>query len=233
MRGPILAISAAMLVCSTQGVSAQAVNKNGSSKPQVADFVFQAKDYSKLKTMPGFSEELLTMHFKLYEGYVKNTNLLHQKLHDLAIEGKDKTPEYAALKRIYGWEYDGMRLHEYYFDNLGGTGGEPNPDSPFYQALVKNFGSYEAWKTDFIATGLMRGIGWAVLYEDPRTGQLTNAWINEHDLGHLVGNTPILIMDVFEHAYMPKFGLDRAAYIEAFFRNIDWPLVSQRFVKGR
>lgn len=212
------------------------VSQLGAAEPktstdQVAANTFQAKDYSKLKSMPGFSEELLTMHFKLYEGYVKNANLLKKLLKELANEGNDKSPEYAGLKRMYGWEYDGMRLHEDYFDNLGGAGGQPEVASPLYQAMVKGFGSYEAWKKDFIATGLMRGIGWAILYFDAQNGQLTNAWINEHDLGHLAGNRPLLVMDVFEHAYIPKFGLDRAAYIDVFFRNVNWPLVAERFAK--
>jgi Fe-Mn family superoxide dismutase len=76
----------------------------------------------------------------------------------------------------------------------------------------------------------MRGIGWAVLYRDPQTGRLINMWINEHDVAHLAGGSPILIMDVFEHAYMPQYGLDRAKYIEAFFENIDWDIAAQRFM---
>lgn len=189
--------------------------------------VFQAKDYSHLKKMPGFTEDLIALHLKLYEGYVKNANLLRQKLQELVAQGKDKTPEYAGLKRMYGWEYDGMRLHELYFGNLGGSGKFPT-ENGLKQILERDFGSVEAWKQDFIATGLMRGIGWAVLTLDEQTGRLTNIWVNEHDLGHLVGNQPILIMDVFEHAYLPKFGLDRAAYIDAFFQNIDWNVVSKR-----
>lgn len=197
--------------------------------PVASPDVFSARDYSKLKSMRGFSEDLVAMHLKLYEGYVKNANLLKQRLQELIADGKEKGPDYAGLKRMYGWEYDGMRLHELYFDNLGGKGGTPEADSPLARAIVKNFGSYENWKKDFVATGLMRGIGWAVLYIDGHNGRLTNAWINEHDLGHLVGNTPLLVMDVFEHAYLTKFGLDRAAYINAFFDNVDWSVVEHRF----
>lgn len=197
-------------------------------KDMLTEGTFKAKDYGRLKSMDGFGDELISLHLKLYEGYVKNANTLRDGLRKMAQEGKNKGPEYAGFKRMYGWEYDGMRLHEYYFDNLGGDG-KVAEHSPLYRAIEKEFGSFDAWKKDFIATGSIRGIGWAALYYDPSSGHLTNAWLNEHDLGHLAGNTPILIMDVFEHAYMPKYGLDRAAYIEAFFRNVNWQVAEDRY----
>lgn len=189
---------------------------------------YKAKNYSSLIGMDGFNQDLLAMHFKLYEGYVNNTNALLSKLQNLTAEKKDRTPEFAGLKRMLSWEFDGMILHELYFDNLGGNG-EPVKDSPLYQAIVHQFGSYDEWKQEFIATGLLRGIGWVVLYQDPHTQQLTNMWINEHDKGHLAGGTPLLIMDVFEHAYITQYGLDRVKYIDAFFQNINWDVVNKRF----
>lgn len=189
----------------------------------VENYVVQ--DFSHLLGMPGFSDQLLQMHFKLYEGYVKNANDLLIKLssfNDL------NSYEYGALKRRLGWEFDGMRLHELYFSNLGGNG-NLDQKSSLYVALEKQFGSFEKWKKDFIATGLMRGIGWSILYLDPIQGRLVNTWINEHDTGHLAEGRPILIMDVFEHAYMPQYGLDRAKYIDAFFNNINWEIASKRY----
>ncbi|MBS0626418.1 MAG: superoxide dismutase [Verrucomicrobia bacterium] len=186
---------------------------------------YSPKNYSNLIGMPGFSDSLLQMHFKLYEGYVKNANDLLAKLQTI---NDASSYEYGALKRRLGWEFDGMRLHELYFGNLGGNG-VPDKKSSLYNALSTQFGSFESWKKDFIATGSMRGIGWAVLYFDPVQGRLINQWINEHDVGHLAGGTPILIMDVFEHAYMPQFGLDKAKYIAAFFANIEWKTVESRF----
>jgi len=170
----------------------------------------------------------LQMHFKLYEGYVKNANELLAKLALLSEEGKAYSYEYGALKRRVGWEWDGMRLHELYFDNLGGTGAVDNT-LPLIAVLIAQFGSYEGWKKDFVATGLMRGIGWAILYYDPMQKRLVNCWINEHDLGHLADGKLLLIMDVFEHAYMPQYGLNRAQYIDAFFSNINWDVVSSRY----
>jgi superoxide dismutase, Fe-Mn family len=187
-----------------------------------------AKDYSYLYGMSGFNDALLKMHFQLYQGYVKNTNLLLTRLKELERQDKELSYEYGALKRRFAWEFDGMRLHEYYFENLGGD--EPLDKSEnLYQSLFKEFGSYEAWKKNFTATGMMRGIGWVILYRDLPTGRLINAWINEHDLGHLAGAEPLLVMDVFEHAYITQYGLDRGKYISAFFNNIHWEKVCKRF----
>lgn len=189
---------------------------------------YTAKDYSKLIGMEGFSKQLLENHFALYQGYVTNTNKLADILSQMLKDGKTGTPEYAELKRRFGWEFNGMRLHEYYFDNLGGT--EPlDKNSALYQTLEKQFGSYQNWENDFKATGSMRGIGWTILYRDNMNGVLYNQWINEHDMGHLAGCTPILVLDVFEHAFMIDYGLKRADYINAFIKNINWKEAVSRF----
>jgi Fe-Mn family superoxide dismutase len=191
------------------------------------DMAYTAKDYSRLIGMSGFSETLLKNHFTLYQGYVTNTNKLLDALDGLLKEGKTAAPEYAEMMRRFGWEFDGMRLHEYYFENLGGNGGIDRGGA-LAQKLARAFGSYEQWEKDFKAVGAMRGIGWAVLYQDPQSGALLNVWINEHDAGHLAGCKPLLIMDVFEHAFMIDYGLKRADYIAAFFNNIDWAAVEAR-----
>jgi len=120
-----------------------------------------------------------------------------------------------------------MRLHEYYFENLGGKTPLAK-DSALAKQVQAEFGSYETWEKDFKATGAMRGIGWAVLYQDAPHGRLFNVWINEHDVSHPAGCNPLLIMDVFEHAFMIDYGLKRADYIEAFFKNINWQAVESR-----
>lgn len=194
------------------------------------DKSYAPKDYSFLYGMPGFSDALLKMHFQLYQGYVKNTNFLLGSFEEMQAQGKEQTYEYGALKRRLGWEWDGMRLHELYFENLGGK--DPlEASEPLFQEITAQFGSYAAWKKNFIATGLIRGIGWVILYKDPQTGRLFNTWIDEHDVGHLAGGTPILVMDVFEHAYVTQYGLDRQEYINAFFKNIDWKTTSKRFTQ--
>jgi len=188
---------------------------------------YTAKDYNKLLGMEGFSETLLKNHFTLYQGYVTNTNKLTDALGQMLKEGKTGNPEYAELKRRFGWEFNGMRLHEYYFENLGGKGGIDKAGK-LSKKISEGFGSYEEWEKDFRGVGTMRGIGWAILYQDDLSGKLFNCWINEHDVGHPAGCTPILILDVFEHAFMIDYGLKRADYIGAFFKNINWKAAEGR-----
>ncbi len=188
---------------------------------------YSVKDYSSLIGMQGFSETLLKNHFTLYQGYVTNTNKVVETLDKMLKDGKVGTPEYAELKRRLGWEFNGMRLHELYFDNLGGKG-EIDKKSALARKMTESFGSYEAWEKDFRSTGAMRGIGWVVLYQDSVNDVLLNFWINEHDIGHPAGCAPLLVMDVFEHAFMIDYGLKKADYIEAFFKNINWSKVNVR-----
>lgn len=187
---------------------------------------YAAKDYAKLIGLAGFSETLLKNHFTLYQGYVTNTNKVLDTLDALRAE-KSGAPEFAELKRRLGWEFNGMRLHELYFENLGGKA-PLAPGSGLAGKLAASFGAVEAWEKDFKAAALMRGIGWVVLYEDLASGRLINFWINEHDAGHPAGCAPLLVLDVFEHAFMIDYGLKRADYIEAFFKNIDWAAVESR-----
>ena len=188
---------------------------------------YVAKDHSTLIGMPGFSETLLKNHFTLYQGYVTNTNKVMDALSQMLKENKTGTPEYAELKRRLGWEFNGMRLHELYFGNLGGTSAV-NKSGKLARKLAEDFGSYENWEKDFKATGSMRGIGWCVLYQDTADNRLINFWINEHDVSHPAGCNPVLIMDVFEHAYMTDYQLKRADYIEAFMKNISWSAAEAR-----
>jgi len=188
---------------------------------------YAAKDYSRLTGMAGFSDTLLTNHFTLYQGYVTNTNKVMDALAGMLKDDQTATPQYAELKRRLGWEFNGMRLHELYFENLGGNS-MLDKSGKLAAKLTGEFGSLEAWEKDFRATGSMRGIGWAILYQDNLSGRLFNQWINEHDGGHPAGCFPILVMDVFEHAFMLDYGLKRAAYIDAFFKNINWASVEGR-----
>jgi len=217
----ITGLGGAALFLSSDVLSYDKIKKEEKTMP------YAAKDYSKLIGMEGFSETLLKNHFTLYQGYVTNTNKVLDILDQMLKDGKTATPEFAELKRRLGWEFNGMRLHEYYFENLGGKGGI-NKDGKLAKKMAEDFGSYELWEKDFKAVGSMRGIGWATLYQDIQSGRLINFWINEHDVSHPAGCNPILIMDVFEHAFMLDYGLKRADYIEAFFKNIDWKAAEAR-----
>ena len=185
---------------------------------------YQIKDFSYLLGKTGLDDQLMQMHFKLYAGYVKTTNALLSALKRVP----PLSYEYGALKRRLGWEFDGMRLHEAYFENMGGSG-KIDTASALYLAIKREYGTFQKWKEDFIATGVIRGIGWVILYEDPATRRLVNAWINEHDTGELVGGKILLVMDVFEHAYITQFGLKRGEYIQTFLNHVKWPTVMKRF----
>jgi Fe-Mn family superoxide dismutase len=188
---------------------------------------YTARDFSSLLGMKGFSDTILNNHFTLYQGYVSNTNKVADALSQMLKDGKTGTPEYAELKRRFGWEFNGMRLHELYFENLKGTAGL-DKTGKLGKKMEKDFGGADAWEKDFKACGALRGIGWVVLYYDSAGDRLFNSWINEHDVAHLAGCEPLLIMDVFEHAYITDYQLKRADYISAFFANINWKAVEAR-----
>ncbi|HBC70818.1 TPA: superoxide dismutase [Candidatus Campbellbacteria bacterium] len=187
--------------------------------------MYEAKNFERLLGTEGFSDVILRNHFTLYEGYVSNIN----KISDLLKSIELGTPAYNELKRRFGWEWSGMRLHELYFGNMVIGGGTIDNKSQFVKRIVEDFGSFEKWEKDFKATGAMRGIGWVVLAQDLENGQLFNTWVNEHDGGHLAGAKIILVMDVFEHAFVLDYGIKRADYISSFWNIIDWNVVEDRF----
>jgi Fe-Mn family superoxide dismutase len=191
---------------------------------------YESKDFGTLKGMLGFSENLLENHFALYKGYVNNTNEILDMLADLTKHAKVASHEYGELKRRLGWEWNGMRLHELYFSNLGGKGSF-NRGNRLSRLMDQQFGSYENWEYEFKAIGGMRGIGWTVFYHDSVENRLINMWINEHDMGHPAGCVPLLVMDLFEHAFILDYGLNKKDYMAAFFENIDWNEVAIRFDK--
>jgi Fe-Mn family superoxide dismutase len=195
---------------------------------------YYAKRFN-LSGLNGISDRTLEMHFKLYEGYVKGTNDLNQRIADILADGvvdQSEMPAYSELTRRLGFEYNGMVLHEYYFGNMKRDGsGDPDRNSDFYQAAVESFGSYEVWKADFVGIGKMRGVGWAICYQNPANGALSNHWVSLHEVGNVAGFHPVLVMDVWEHAYLLDYKpADRPKYIEAFFSNIDWGAVEGRIL---
>ena len=186
-----------------------------------------------LHGLQGISDRTLETHFKLYEGYVKETNGLESRIAEFLADGKldqEEMPAYSELKRRLGFEYNGMLLHEYYFENLTRAGGkEPRRESAFRKVADASFGGYERWKTDFVGIGKMRGVGWAICYQNPVTGRLSNHWITLHEVGNVAGFRPVLVMDVWEHAFLFDYKpAERPRYIEAFFANVDWERVEER-----
>ena len=184
-------------------------------------------DFSHLLGLAGFSDNLLKNHFTLYEGYVKNTNAILEKLPTL----QNGTPEFNELSRRLGWEFNGMRLHELYFGNLTKDSARKNPgqETLLHKKMTESFGSADNCRENFKSTGTLRGIGWVVMYQDKKSDRLYNVWIDDHATNHLAGCAPIIVMDMWEHAFMLDYGLKKTDYIDAFIANIDWEEAQRRF----
>lgn len=177
--------------------------------------------------LAGLNKDMLEEHYALYKGYVTNTNKYQTAMAQMLAENKADSPEFMETRRRLGFEYDGIRLHEYYFGAMKPNGSEiPNK---IKTAVAKIWGSYDVWQADFVRTGMMRGIGWAILYQDTMNGALQNFWISDHELGHPAGFKPVLVMDVWEHAYIKQYGAQgRKSYVDAFFKNLNWEIVARQ-----
>jgi Fe-Mn family superoxide dismutase len=180
---------------------------------------YRAEDYGDLRGLRNIPDALIEAHLKLYSGYVHHLNLLRQQIAGAEL-GK---PEWVEMQRRLGYEMNGMRLHELYFENLCAGGATPSRDVT--ELLGESWGSFDAWSREFRAIGMMRGVGWAILYRDPLTQRLSNHWITLHQDGHPAGFTPILAMDVWEHAFT---GMERERYLDAFFANLNWDEAESR-----
>jgi len=193
---------------------------------------YRAKQFN-LSGLTGISDRTLETHFKLYEGYVTETNRLMEAIAGFLKDGKvdqEEMAEYSELKRRLGFEYNGMVLHELYFENMKRHGnGAPERHSAFHRAATTCFGSYDIWKADFAGVAKMRGVGWAICYQDPANGCISNHWVTLHETGNVAGFIPLLVLDVWEHAFILDYKpSDRPKYIDAFFSNIDWEASEDR-----
>ncbi len=183
-----------------------------------------------LSGLQGISDETLQIHFGLYEGYVKNTNTLNERIAEMRANGKNAgaDPAYAELVRRLGWEFNGMRLHEYYFDNLTGSPKQPG-SGKLHDLAGAQYGSFENWKKDFAAVGGMRGVGWAIAFHDAPSNALVNVWIGDHNINELAGCEPVVVMDLWEHAFFRDYKpADKGKYIEAFLAHVDWSVCESR-----
>lgn len=190
---------------------------------------YKVKDTLKPNNLKGISNDQIDQHWELYRGYVKTVNELIGEI----AGAEPGSHHWAELKRRMGFELDGVLLHEHYFENLK-TGTALRPRGKLIQALDSTWKALETWKEDFAHTGEIRGVGWAILYHDPGTGHLFNWLVGDHELGHPAGFTPILVMDVWEHAYMVDHGAGgRKDYIQAFLENVNWDAVERRFEESR
>jgi len=191
--------------------------------------LYAVREELKPQNLIEISPEQIDDHWNLYKGYVKQVNMLNQELAKMRELGECSSLAYADRRRRYGFEYNGMVLHEYYFGNLKNNQHELE-SSDLLKAIIHSFGCYNSWKKDFEAAAKSRSIGWAILYADTTTGALTNHFIAEHGNGNVAGFTPILVLDVWEHAYMvDHLASGRGDYVAAFMKNIDWDTAQKRY----
>ena len=178
----------------------------------------------ELYELEGISRATIEAHYKLYQGYVNKRNELLGKLGSVDLAAANQVySEVRALKVDLSFAIGGIKNHEIYFEHLGGSGG--NPSGAAAQLIERDFGSADAWRADLKATG-MAGRGWAWTAYDWDEGRLFN-YIGDAQNTYPIWNaTPLVALDVYEHAYFLDYQTDRASYIEAFFANLDWSVVN-------
>ena len=181
----------------------------------------------------GISQKNIEEHLKLYKGYVNNVNLIFNKISELKNDPEKNAYILGELQRRFGFEFDGMRNHEYYFAHLSGGNKQINSKGELYKAIEKEWGSFENFLTYFKFIATTRGVGWTILYYDKISGNLLNHWVDEHHLGALTGLSPVLALDMWEHAYVYDYPTsEKKKYIEAFFANLNWETVEENYKKA-
>ena len=180
-----------------------------------------------LPEMTGLPQKQIETHLKLYSGYVKNVNALSVKIAEYKTDSEANILALSELTRRYGFEWNGMRLHEVYFSMLGGDG---SIVGKLADEIIAQFGSIDSWKAEVKAMAMMRGIGWVLLVNDEETKMLKNVWVSDHEVGHLAGVKVLFALDVWEHAYLVDYlPAQRADYVGAVFANLNWTAVEGRY----
>lgn len=181
-------------------------------------------------TLDGIGAKSIEEHLKLYAGYVKHSNLIIDKIAEYSADSEKNAYVLGELQRRFGFEFDGMRNHEYYFEQFEGGASDLSSDSALAAAIASEWGSLDAALTRFKAIAMTRGIGWAIMYYDPTTKRLLNAWVDEQHLGHLIGLKVVLALDMWEHSYMLDYvPSEKKKYVDAFFKNINGKKIEERF----
>lgn len=184
-----------------------------------------------LPALEGISEKQIKVHLALYEGYVKHTNLIMEKIKALKeADAEGNAYLIAELRRRFAFEFDGMRVHEYYFEQLEAGSSSLEAGSTLASAAAEKYGSSEGFITHIKEVAGSRGIGWVVVYADPRASTLHTVFVTDHELGQLAGLPIVLALDLWEHAFMVDYvPADKKSYVEAFFSNLNWSVVEKRF----
>jgi len=184
----------------------------------------------QLNELIGISQKNIEEHLKLYKAYVSNCNLVLNKIKEYEKNGAENAYVLSELHRRFAFEFGGMRNHEYYFSSFIGGHKELKEDSSLFQAITKNGMSFSSWVENFKTLAMTRGVGWAMLFYDKETDQLLTQWVDEQHLGHLVSTSPILCLDMWEHAYyLDYIPSEKKKYIESFFANLNWEEIEKNF----
>ena len=196
---------------------------------------FEEKKFVILE-LKGISKKTIEEHLKLYAGYVKNANLILEKIDEMRKDAEKNSYAIGEVQRRFGFEFNGMRNHEVYFASLeGGPKNSPSTSalSGLQKEIALEWGSFDAWLTSFKALALTRGIGWAMLYRDNISGRLLNAWIDEQHLGQLQNCSLILGLDMWEHSFVADYQPSgKKQYVEDFFANLNWEVIETNFLNA-
>ena len=183
-----------------------------------------------IPTLKGMSAKNIEEHLKLYAGYIKNANLVLEKIEQFSKDPETNTYVLGELNRRFSFEFNGIVNHEYYFEKFESGNKAISKSDGLFETFGQEFGSFETWLAQFKTVALTRGIGWAMLYYDPLTKRLLNQWVDEQHLGQLNGCQTILALDMWEHAYVADYQPSgKKNYIEDFFANLSWEVVEKNF----
>ncbi len=181
-----------------------------------------------IPALKGISEKTIEEHKKLYAGYVKHANLIIDHIKELSVDAEKNVYEINELQRRFSFEWGGMRNHEVYFALLEGGA---NTEAPtLHAAIEKQWGSFDAWLARFSAIAMTRGIGWAMLYLDTKSGELVNGWVDEQHLGQLVGCVPVVALDMWEHSFVADYQPSgKKQYVTDFLAQMNWSVAEKTF----
>lgn len=187
-----------------------------------------------IPALKGISAKTIEEHLKLYSGYVKHANLILEKIEEMAKDSEKNAYALGELQRRFGFEWGGMRNHEFYFAHLEGGAKALVAKSALKKAIEAEWGSFDAWLARFKAIAMTRGIGWAMLYHDEKTDRLVNAWVDEQHLGQLVDACPVLCLDMWEHSFVADYQPSgKKNYVEDFFANLNWETAEKNFSSSK
>ncbi len=192
---------------------------------------YNAKEFN-LPDLSGMSHKQVEVHLGLYKGYVAHINKLYEVLEELKNDPEKNAYSIESVRRRIGFEFNGMRMHEIYFDQFENGKTDEARGGALDEIVSAKFGDFDTFKEEFHKTAMTRGIGWTILAIDKKTDEIPEAhifWVADHELGQLGDTVPIIALDMWEHAYMVDYTpAEKVEYIKSFFDNLNWELIEKR-----